>query len=99
MQNFYVLFVGSISELVFCEVGILAEADIYEKMREKMNSFPVMVPRSNEVMELFKVVYSREEAEFLAHFSAPLQDPETMDQIVEKTGMHAISKDLPQTYE
>ncbi len=85
-QNFYDLFVGSISELVFCEVGILTEADIYEKLREKMNSFPVRVPRSNEVIELFKVVYSREEAEFLAHFSAPLQDPETMDQIVEKTG-------------
>ena len=67
-------------------MGILTEADVYEKLREKMNLFPVRVPWTKEVMEMLKVVYTREEAEFLTHFPAPLQDPETMDQIVEKTG-------------
>ena len=51
-----------------------------------MNSWPIRVPRTKEVMELFKVLYTREEVEFLTHFSIPFQDTKTMDQIVEKTG-------------
>nr|MDO8082877.1 4Fe-4S dicluster domain-containing protein [Candidatus Freyarchaeota archaeon] len=64
----------------------MAESDIYEELREKLNLFPVRVPRTKELMEMLKVVYTPEEAEFLAHFSAPLQNPETIDQIVKKTG-------------
>ncbi len=64
----------------------MTEADIYEKLREKMNLFPVRVPRTREVIEMFKVLYTPAEAEFLTSFSAPFQNPETMDQIVEKTG-------------
>jgi len=64
----------------------LTEADIYEKLREKMNLWPLRVPRTKEVIEMLKILFTEEEAECLTHFSAPFQDPETMDQIVEKTG-------------
>ena len=64
----------------------MAEADVYEKLREKMNSWPIRVPRTKEVMEMLRILFTKEEAEFLTHFTAPYQDPETMDQIVEKTG-------------
>lgn len=64
----------------------MKEGEIYEKLREKMNRFPVRVPRTGEITEMLKVLYTPEEAEFLVHFTAPFQDPETMDQIVEKMG-------------
>lgn len=63
--------------------GFLSE-DVYERLREKLNLFPLRVPRTKELMEMLEVVYTPEEAELLAHFSAPFQNPETMDQIVEK---------------
>ena len=36
--------------------------------------------------EILRILFTEEEAEFLTHFTAPYQDPETMDQIVERTG-------------
>jgi len=64
----------------------MAEADVYEKLREKISLWPIKVPRAKEVMEMLRILFTKEEAEFLTHFTAPYQDPETMDQIVERTG-------------
>jgi len=64
----------------------MAEADVYEKLREKISLWPIKVPRAREVMEMLRTLFTKEEAEFLTHFTAPYQDPETMDQIVERTG-------------
>ena len=64
----------------------MSAADIYEKLREKISSWPVRVPKTKEVNEMLKVLFTEEEAEFLTHFAAPYQDGQTFDQIVEKTG-------------
>jgi len=63
----------------------MTEADVYEKLREKINQWPMRTPRTNEVIEILRILFNEEEAEFLTHFTAPYQDPETIDQIVEKT--------------
>ncbi|UCH31523.1 MAG: 4Fe-4S dicluster domain-containing protein [Candidatus Bathyarchaeota archaeon] len=64
----------------------MEEIDIYEKLRRKVSLWPIKVPRIKEALELFKILFTEEEAKFLAHFTAPYQDSETFDQIVEKTG-------------
>lgn len=67
-------------------MDILAKADVYESLREKISLWPIKVPRTRESMEMLKTWFTEEEAEFLAHFTAPYRDGETMDKIVEKTG-------------
>lgn len=64
----------------------VTEAGIYEKLREKISSWPIRVPRTKEVLKMLRILFTEKEAEFLTHFTAPYQDPETYDQIVEKTG-------------
>ena len=64
----------------------MAEADVYEKLREKISLWPIKVPRAREAMEMLRTLFTEEEAEFLTHFTGPYQDAETMNQIVEKTG-------------
>jgi ferredoxin len=60
--------------------------DVYERLRQKISLWPMRVPKTREVMEMLRILFTEEEAEFLTHFTAPYQDPETIDQIVEKTG-------------
>jgi len=64
----------------------MAEADVYEKLREKISLWPIKVQRTRESMEMLRTWFTEEEAVFLTHFTAPFQDAETMDQIVERTG-------------
>ena len=64
----------------------MPEADVYEKLREKISLWPIKVSRGKEGMEMLRILFTEEEAEFLTHFTAPYQDAETMEQIVEKTG-------------
>ena len=64
----------------------MMEVDIYEKLREKISSWPVRVPKARELMEMLKVLFTVEEAEFLTHFTAPYQDGQTLDQIIKKQG-------------
>jgi len=64
----------------------MVEADVYEKLREKISLWPIKVPRARETIEMLRILFTKEEAEFLTHFTGPYQDAETMDQIVEKTG-------------
>lgn len=63
----------------------MRETNVYERLREKISSWPIRVPRTREVMKMLKILFTKEEAEFLVHFKAPYQDPETIEQIVEKT--------------
>lgn len=64
----------------------MSEVDVYERLREKISSWPIRVQRTKEVLEMLRIIFTKEEAEFLAQFASPYQDPETIDQIVEKTG-------------
>jgi Pyruvate/2-oxoacid:ferredoxin oxidoreductase delta subunit len=64
----------------------MTEADVYEKLRGKISLWPIKVQRTKETMEMLRMLFTEEEAEFLTHFTAPYQDAETMDQIVERTG-------------
>ncbi len=63
----------------------MAEADVYEKLRRKISLWPIKVPRSREAMEMLRTLFTEEEAEFLTHFTAPYQEAETIEQIVERT--------------
>jgi Pyruvate/2-oxoacid:ferredoxin oxidoreductase delta subunit len=65
----------------------LADADVYERLREKMSLWPVRVSKNKEVMEMLRILFAEDEARFLIHFAGPYQDAETMEQIVERTGM------------
>ncbi len=52
-----------------------------------MNLWPIRTPKTPEVMEILKHLYTEEEAEFLAAtFSLPYQDVKTSSEIAEKTG-------------
>ena len=42
-------------------------------------------PKTKEVIEILTILFNEEEAEFLTHFTALYQDPETMDRIIERT--------------
>ena len=64
----------------------MTESDVYERLREKISLWPIKVQRTRESMEMLRTWFTEEEAEFLAHFTAPYQDGETIDKIVEKTG-------------
>jgi electron transport complex protein RnfB len=64
----------------------MAKIDVYEKLREKMSSWPIRVPRNKEVMEMLSILFTVDEASFLTHFTGPYRDAETVDQILEKTG-------------
>jgi ferredoxin len=64
----------------------MIEADVYERLREKISSWPIRVQKTKEVTEILRILFTEEEAEFLNHFTGPYQNPETMDQIVERTG-------------
>jgi ferredoxin/DNA-binding MarR family transcriptional regulator len=51
-----------------------------------MNVWPIRTPKNPELMEILKVLYTEEEAEFLAAtFSAPYQDVKTAQEIADKT--------------
>ncbi|MGD8566137.1 MAG: 4Fe-4S dicluster domain-containing protein [Candidatus Bathyarchaeota archaeon] len=58
---------------------------VYERLREKISLWPIKIPRSKATQALLKILFTEEEAKFLVHFTAPYQDPKTIDQIVEMT--------------
>jgi len=64
----------------------MKEADVYEELREKISLWPIKIPRMKETLDLLRILFTEDEAEFLIHFTAPYQDSETMDQMVERTG-------------
>jgi Pyruvate/2-oxoacid:ferredoxin oxidoreductase delta subunit len=64
----------------------LAEADVYERLREKISLWPIKVQRTRESMEMLRTWFTEEEAEFLTHFAFPYADTKTMDQLVDETG-------------
>lgn len=52
-----------------------------------MNLWPIRTPKTPEIMEILNLLYTPEEAEFLAStFSAPYQDVKTSEQIAEDSG-------------
>jgi Pyruvate/2-oxoacid:ferredoxin oxidoreductase delta subunit len=64
----------------------MSEINVYEVLREKISTWPIRVPKAKEVIEILKILFTEEEACFLIHFSAPYRDPETMEEMVERTG-------------
>jgi ferredoxin/DNA-binding MarR family transcriptional regulator len=62
--------------------------DAYEALRRKMNLWPIRTPRTDEIMEILHMLYTEEEADFLADtFSAPYQDVKTCQEIADKANM------------
>lgn len=52
-----------------------------------MSMWPIRTPKNPELMEILKMIYTEEEAEFLANtFSLPYQDVKTAEKIAEDTG-------------
>jgi Pyruvate/2-oxoacid:ferredoxin oxidoreductase delta subunit len=64
----------------------MVKADVHERLRKKISQWPIKVPRTRETIQFLKMLFTEEEAEFLTHFTAPYQDAEPLEQIVEKTG-------------
>jgi formate hydrogenlyase subunit 6/NADH:ubiquinone oxidoreductase subunit I/DNA-binding MarR family transcriptional regulator len=64
----------------------MACGDVYERLRTKISLWPIKVPKTKETREMLRTLFTPEEAEFLARFTAPYQNPETLDQIVKRTG-------------
>jgi pentatricopeptide repeat protein len=64
----------------------MARDDVYEKLRQKMNLWPLRTPKTKEVIEILRMLFTEEEAELLTCFTAPYRDPLTLGQIVEKAG-------------
>ena len=61
-------------------------SDVYEELRRKMNMWPIRSPKSPELMEILKRLYTPQEAEFLVNvFSVPYQDAKTAEDIAENT--------------
>ena len=62
--------------------------DIYERLRQKMSIWIVHVEKTPELMEILKLLFTPEEAEFLTSdaFTAPFQDYRTADEIAQCTG-------------
>ncbi|MBU7018022.1 MAG: 4Fe-4S dicluster domain-containing protein [Theionarchaea archaeon] len=65
-----------------------SDMDIYEKLRQKMSIWIVHVEKTPELMEILKLLFTPEEAEFLTSdvFTAPFQDYRTADEIAQCTG-------------
>ncbi len=63
----------------------MTEEDVYEELRKKISSWPIRFPESKEAIEILSMLYTEEEAEFLTHFTAPYEDPETIEQMVNRT--------------
>ena len=61
--------------------------DAHEALRQKMSMWPIRTPRSPELMEILKMLYTSEEAEFLAQtFSFPYQDVKSSAHIAQESG-------------
>jgi hypothetical protein len=39
----------------------MTEADVYERLREKISSWPMRVQKTKEVMEILKILFARAE--------------------------------------
>ena len=62
--------------------------DVYERLRQKINRWPVRAPKSKEMLRLLSVVYTPEEAELVSKaFDTPFTDAKTVDQVAERVGM------------
>jgi Pyruvate/2-oxoacid:ferredoxin oxidoreductase delta subunit len=66
--------------------GFLSE-DVYERLRQKINKWPIKAPKSKSMLKLLSVVYSPEEAELVSSaFDTPFIDAKTVEQVAKETG-------------
>ncbi len=64
------------------------DMSVYEALRRKLGIWPTSVPKSPELMEMLRLLFTPEEAELLTSevFSAPFQDYKTSEEIARCTG-------------
>lgn len=63
----------------------MAETDVYEKLRQKINLFFINTPKNPKILKILQHVFSPEEAAMLANFSTPLLDAQIIDKFAKKT--------------
>lgn len=61
--------------------------DVYEKLRQKMDNFPIGLPKSKEIMKFLKKLYTEEEAKILINFNIPYMDSRTVEEFSKTTGI------------
>jgi Pyruvate/2-oxoacid:ferredoxin oxidoreductase delta subunit len=66
--------------------------DVYERLRQKINRWPVRAPKSKDMTKLLSIVYTPEEAELVSSaFNAPFVEAKTVEQVAEETGNDAAN--------
>ncbi|MFB0561462.1 MAG: 4Fe-4S binding protein [Candidatus Lokiarchaeia archaeon] len=61
--------------------------EVYDELYEKLNKWPLKMPKSKDSMKVLKIMFRPEEAELInSVFNGPFLDPKTVEQIAEKLG-------------
>lgn len=72
---------------LFCMVSSKSGEDVYERLRQKMDNFPIGLPRSEEILKFLRRIYTEAEAEILTNFTVPYMDSRTVEDFSKATGI------------
>ena len=67
--------------------GAKSKEDVYDKLRQKMDNFPIGAPRSEDLMRFLKKLFTEEEAKILSNFNIPYMDSRTSADFSKATGI------------
>jgi electron transport complex protein RnfB len=70
--------------------GAKRSDDVYEKLRQKMDNFPIGLPKSKEIMKFLQRLYSEEEARIISNFNIPYMDSRTIEDFSKATGIDKV---------
>ncbi len=59
--------------------------EVYEQLRQKMDRWPTRAPKSRDIIQILQELFTKEEAELLVHFKAPLTDRVSPIEIVKRS--------------
>ncbi|MEM2985166.1 MAG: hypothetical protein QXL24_08085, partial [Candidatus Jordarchaeaceae archaeon] len=64
--------------------------DVYERLRQKINRWPLKAPKSKDMIKILSIAYTPEEAELVSSaFNAPYVEAKTIEQVAKETGNDA----------
>lgn len=66
---------------------VLLSEDVYERLRQKINRWPLKAPKSKDMIKILSIAYTPEEAELVSSaFNAPYVEAKTIEQVAKETG-------------
>jgi len=61
--------------------------EVYDQLFNKLNKWPLKIPKSKDTLKVLKIMFKPEEAELVSSaFDGPFIEPKTVEQIAEKLG-------------